>query len=44
MDENKLLNKIGEIIDTKLAPIKEQLDTVELKVEAVNAKVDQSHH
>jgi hypothetical protein len=43
MDENKLLHKIGNLIDKKLAPIKEQLDTVELKVELVNKRVEEVH-
>ncbi len=42
MDENKLLNKIGDLIDQKLAPIKEHLETLELKVEATNKKIDHS--
>jgi hypothetical protein len=42
MDENKLLSKIGELIDLKLAPIKDQLETIELKVEVTNKKIDQS--
>lgn len=39
MDDTKLLREIGELIDTKLQPIKQQLDTVETKVEIVNKKV-----
>ena len=39
MDENRLLNKISSLIDEKLASIKEQLDTVELKVEAINKEL-----
>ncbi len=31
---------IGSLIDEKLKPIKEQLDTVELKVEAGNARTE----
>lgn len=46
MSDNKLLNQIGNLIDNKLQPLKkdlkgvrEQLDTVELKVELVNKRV-----
>ena len=49
MDETKLLNKIGVLIDQKLEPlkeqigsVKEQLDNVELKVETINTKIDKS--
>lgn len=42
MDDAKLLGKIGELIDTKLQPIKQQLDTVETKVELVNKSVEQT--
>jgi archaellum component FlaC len=49
MNDNKLLNQIGNLIDDKLQPlkkdlkgVKKQLDTVELKVELVNKKVEQS--
>jgi len=42
MDETKLLNKIGELIDQKLKPIKEQLETLDLKVELTNTKIDKS--
>lgn len=45
-DDNKLLNKIGDLIDDKLRPlkndlngVKKQLNTVELKVELVNKRV-----
>ena len=44
MDENKLISKIGDLIDKKLKPVKDQLNTVELKVEAVNAKIDKSQN
>ncbi|HUD04662.1 MAG TPA: hypothetical protein VMR59_01620 [Patescibacteria group bacterium] len=40
MDDTKLLGKIGELIDTKLQPIKQQLNTVETKVELVNERVN----
>lgn len=48
MDNTKLLEQIGELIEKKLdqkldlkfKPIKQQLDTVEMKVEAVNKKVE----
>lgn len=42
MNDDKLLDQIGELIDKKLAPTKKQLDTIELKVEAVHSKVDQA--
>lgn len=42
MNDNKLLNQIGELIDKKLVPIKQQLDTVEMKVEVVNKRVEQA--
>lgn len=44
MSDNKLLKQIGEVIDErldkKLKPVKEQLDTVEMKVEVVNERVN----
>ena len=42
MDDKKLLKNIGDLIDTKLQPIKQQLDTLELKVELVNKRVEQA--
>ena len=40
----KLLKDIGELIDTKLdntlKPINEKLDTLEIKIEVVNKKID----
>ena len=42
MDDNKLLSKIGNLIDKKLEPIKKQLDTVEIKVELVNKRIGQA--
>lgn len=49
MDNSKLLNEIGELIDKKLDPInqdikgiKHQLDTVGMEEEMVNKRVEQS--
>lgn len=42
MDDTKLLGKISELIDTKLQPIKRQLDTVETKVELVHKRVEKA--
>lgn len=43
MNDTKLVKQIGELIDTKLKaelkPIKEQLDTVEMKVGSVDKRV-----
>lgn len=43
MNDSKLLKQIGELIDTKLdtklKPLKEQLDTVEMKVSSVDKRV-----
>ncbi len=52
MNDNKFLNQIGDLIDKKLDKkldpikadlkgVKKQLDTVEMKVEVVNKRVDQ---
>ena len=52
MNDNKFLNQIGDLIDKKLDKkldpikadlkgVKRQLDTVEMKVEVVNKRVDQ---
>ena len=40
MNNDNLLNQLEELTDKKLKPIKEQLDHVDMTVEAVNAKVD----
>lgn len=40
MDNKKLLEQISTLIDQKLEPIKTQLDTVEMKVELVNKRID----
>ena len=40
MNDAKLLDQIGDLIDTKLKPIKTQLDVVENKVENANEKID----
>ena len=40
MDDTKLLKNIGDLIDIKLQPIKQQLDSVETKVELVNERVN----
>jgi len=42
MDDKKLLKNIGDLMDTKLQPIKQQLNTLELKVELVNKRVEQA--
>jgi len=34
------LDQIGELIDRKLKPVSEKLEDLDLKIEAVNAKVD----
>ena len=41
MDSNDL-KQISNLLDEKLAPIKNQLDTVEIKIELVNKKVEKS--
>lgn len=40
MDNTKLLSQIGELIDTKLQPIKEQLGVANNKISSVETKVD----
>jgi hypothetical protein len=40
--EKKLEEKLDKKLEEKLAPIKKQLDTVELKVELVNKRVEQA--
>jgi chaperonin cofactor prefoldin len=46
MDDTKLLKNIGDLIDTKLdnklKPINQKLDTLEVKIEVLNKKIDQS--
>lgn len=42
MDNTKLLGKIGELIDTKLQSIKQQLDTVEMKVELISKRIEKA--
>lgn len=42
MDNNKLLEKIANLIDKKLRPIKEQLDSVEAKTELTYTLVEKS--
>ncbi|MEK9178661.1 MAG: hypothetical protein AAB801_02665 [Patescibacteria group bacterium] len=40
--DDKSLQKIGKLIDRALRSIKNQLNTLELKIEAVNKKIDLS--
>ncbi len=40
MDDTKLLGKIGELIDTKLQPIKTQLGVVENKLGHANERIE----
>lgn len=42
MDYKILLQQIEALIDKKLFPIKEQLDTMEMKIEVVNKKIGES--
>ncbi|HSW88235.1 MAG TPA: hypothetical protein VLG12_03675 [Candidatus Saccharimonadales bacterium] len=42
MDSKKLLIEIGDLIEKKLQPIREQLTTVEMKVEIVNKRIEQA--
>lgn len=42
MNDSKLLKQIGDLIDEKLKPVRDQLDIVELKVETVNKRVEQA--
>ena len=39
MDDNKLLKDIGDLIDTKLQPIKKQLGALDVKVDSLDSKV-----
>ncbi|HSW97244.1 MAG TPA: hypothetical protein VLF89_05450 [Candidatus Saccharimonadales bacterium] len=42
MDNTRLLEQISELIDTKLEPINKHLDTVEMKVELINKRVEKA--
>ena len=41
MNDTILTEQLGDLLDKKLLPIKDQLDTVDMKIETVNTRVQE---